>query len=142
MEAGQRDGGHAVFTGVELWCGRNCAGQPGNEHRENERVSSGAVCGGKSAWDEARRADEWFQDESGWADVTSVRCNGKWIPIGITVDATNGRVLSIDQLPGEDAEQLKAWLEPILNAVDADGYWPSQWWIIRYPLWAPKRGEN
>jgi hypothetical protein len=29
-------------------------------------------------------------------------------------------VLSIDELPGEDAEQLKAWLEPILNAVDAD----------------------
>jgi transposase-like protein len=54
------------------------------------------------------------------ADVTSVRCNGKWIPIGITVDAINGMVLSIDQLPGEDTEQLKAWLEPILNAVDAD----------------------
>src|SRR5512147_245380 len=29
-------------------------------------------------------------------------------------------VLSIDELPGEDAEQLKAWLEPILDAVDAD----------------------
>ena len=54
------------------------------------------------------------------ADVTSVRCNGKWIPIGISVDAINGMVLSIDQLPGEDAEQLQAWLEPILNAVDAD----------------------
>jgi len=54
------------------------------------------------------------------ADVTSVRCNGKWIPIGITVDAINGMVLSIDQLPGEDAAQLKAWLEPILDAVDAD----------------------
>ena len=54
------------------------------------------------------------------ADVTSVSCNGQWIQIGIVVDATNGIVLSIDQLPGEDAEQLKAWLEPILNAVDAD----------------------
>jgi len=54
------------------------------------------------------------------ADVTSVRCNGEWIPIGIAVDATNGLVLSIDRLPGEDAEQLKAWLEPILDAVDAD----------------------
>jgi predicted ribonuclease YlaK len=37
------------------------------------------------------------------------------------VDAVNGIVLSIDQLPGEDAEQLKAWLEPILDAMDADG---------------------
>jgi transposase-like protein len=54
------------------------------------------------------------------ADVTSVRCNGAWVTVGIAVDATNGMVLSIDQLPGEDAEQLKAWLEPILNAVDAD----------------------
>jgi hypothetical protein len=54
------------------------------------------------------------------ADVTSVRCNGKWVQLGVTVDAINGMVLSIDQLPGEDAEQLKAWLEPILEAVDAD----------------------
>jgi len=54
------------------------------------------------------------------ADITSIRCNGQWIPIGITVDPINGMVLSIDQLPGEDAEQLKAWLEPILDAVDAD----------------------
>lgn len=54
------------------------------------------------------------------ADVTSVRCNGKWVQIGVTVDAINGMVLSIDPLPGEDAEQLKAWLEPILDAVDAD----------------------
>jgi transposase-like protein len=54
------------------------------------------------------------------ADVTSVRCNGVWVTIGIAVDAINGMVLSIDELPGEDAEQLKAWLEPILNAVDAD----------------------
>lgn len=36
------------------------------------------------------------------------------------MDAVNGMVLSIDILPGEDAEQLKAWLEPILDAVDAD----------------------
>lgn len=54
------------------------------------------------------------------ADVTSVRCNGKWVTMGIVVDAINGMVLSIDELPGEDAEQLKAWLEPILNAVEAD----------------------
>jgi hypothetical protein len=54
------------------------------------------------------------------ADVTSVRCNGAWVTVGIAVDATNGMVLSIDELPGEDAEQLKAWLEPILNAVDAE----------------------
>jgi len=54
------------------------------------------------------------------ADVTSVRCNGEWVTVGIVVYAVNGMVLSIDELPGEDAEQLKAWLEPILDAVDAD----------------------
>jgi transposase-like protein len=54
------------------------------------------------------------------ADVTSVRCNGAWVTVGIAVDAINGMVLSIDKLPGEDAEQLKAWLEPILDVVDAD----------------------
>jgi len=54
------------------------------------------------------------------ADVTSVRCNGQWVTVGIVVDAVNGMVLSIDELPGEDAEQLRAWLEPILEAVDAD----------------------
>ena len=36
------------------------------------------------------------------------------------MDAVTGMTLSIDGLPGEDAEQLKAWLEPILDAVDAD----------------------
>jgi ribosomal protein S27AE/transposase-like protein len=54
------------------------------------------------------------------ADVTSVRCGGKWLPLGISVDAIHGMTLSIDSLPGEEAEQLKAWLEPILEAVDAD----------------------
>ena len=55
------------------------------------------------------------------ADVTSVRCGGKWLPLGVSVDALTGMTLSIDSLPGEDAEQLKAWLEPVLDAVDADG---------------------
>lgn len=54
------------------------------------------------------------------ADVTSVRCNGKWLTVGIVVDAVNGMVLSIDELAGEDAAQLQAWLEPILDAVDAE----------------------
>ena len=54
------------------------------------------------------------------ADVTSVRCNGVWVTVGIVVDAVNGMVLSIDALPGEDAEKLQAWLQPIMEAVDAD----------------------
>ena len=54
------------------------------------------------------------------ADVTSIRCNGKWLPLGISVDAVSGLTISIDALPGEEAEELQAWLEPILDAVDAD----------------------
>jgi hypothetical protein len=54
------------------------------------------------------------------ADVTSVRCGGKWLPLGVSVDAITGMTLSIDSLAGEETEQLKAWLEPILDAVDAD----------------------
>jgi transposase-like protein len=63
---------------------------------------------------------EGYRSGAVGADVTSVRCGGKWLPLGITVDATTGMTLSIDGLPGEEAEQLKAWLEPILDAVDAD----------------------
>ena len=58
--------------------------------------------------------------ESVGADLISVRCNGKWLPFGILVDESNGISLSIDQLIGEDAEQLKQWLEPILNTLDSD----------------------
>ena len=52
-------------------------------------------------------------------DITSVRCNGRWLPLGLTVDDTNGLVLSIDEVSGEDAETLQAWLEPIVTAVGA-----------------------
>ncbi len=54
------------------------------------------------------------------ADLTSVRCKGKWLHLAISVDAVNGMTLSLDNLSGEDAETLKAWLVPILDAVDAD----------------------
>jgi len=66
-----------------------------------------------------RRLSE-YQTKAIGADVTSVRCNGKWVTVGIVVDAVNGMVLSIDELAGEDAEHLQAWLAPILEAVDAD----------------------
>ncbi len=52
-------------------------------------------------------------------DITSVRCNGRWLPLGLTVDDTNGLVLSIDELSGEDAEILQEWLEPIITTVGA-----------------------
>ena len=53
------------------------------------------------------------------ADLTSVKCKGKWLPLGVTVDPLRGLTLSIDRLCGEDAQTLKAWLEPIIETVDA-----------------------
>jgi transposase-like protein len=53
------------------------------------------------------------------ADLTSVKCKGKWLPIGVIVDPLNGLVLSIDQLSGEDAQTLQDWVEPIAETVGA-----------------------
>lgn len=39
------------------------------------------------------------------ADLTSVKCNGKWLPLGV-IDALTGLTLSIDRLSGEDAQAL------------------------------------
>ncbi len=61
-----------------------------------------------------------YQTGAVGADVTSVRCNGRWLPLGICVDAVHGWTLSIDALAGEEAEELQAWLEPILEAMEAE----------------------
>jgi hypothetical protein len=53
-------------------------------------------------------------------DLTSVKCNGEWLHLGLTVDDTTGLVLTIDELPAEDAETIQAWLEPIAEAVAAE----------------------
>ena len=54
------------------------------------------------------------------SDVTTVRCNGQWLALGLCVDDTNGLVLSVDGLTGEDADTLEAWLKPIVAAVGAE----------------------
>lgn len=64
------------------------------------------------------------------ADVTSVKCQGQWLPLGLSVDDLSGLVLTIDDLSASDADTLKTWLEPIAEAVaaevlvtdDADGF--------------------
>jgi transposase-like protein len=53
-------------------------------------------------------------------DLTSVKCNGEWLHLGLAVDDTTGLVLTIDELPTEDAEAIKEWLEPIAEAVEAE----------------------
>ena len=63
-------------------------------------------------------------------DLTSVRCAGQWLHLGLSVDAISGLVLTIDELSAEDAQALKAWMEPkalsvgaeVLGSSDADGF--------------------
>jgi transposase-like protein len=52
-------------------------------------------------------------------DLTSVKVNGQWLTLGLTVDDLSGLVLTIDALSGEDAETLREWIEPIAEAVEA-----------------------
>jgi transposase-like protein len=53
-------------------------------------------------------------------DVTAVKCKGEWLPLGLAVDDLTGLVLTVDRLTAEDAATLKAWLEPIAEAVEAE----------------------
>src|SRR5229473_7042817 len=52
-------------------------------------------------------------------DLTSVKCKGEWLPLGITVDPISGLALTIDRLSGEDAKTLTEWIEPIAKSVGA-----------------------
>lgn len=54
------------------------------------------------------------------SDVTSVKVKGAWYPIGVAVDEQSGLVLTVDGLEGEEAERLKAWLQPVVEAVGAE----------------------
>jgi len=64
------------------------------------------------------------------ADLTTVKCKGQWLPLGISVDAISGLALTVDSLSAQDIEALKQWLEPIAQSVgaqvlvtdDADGF--------------------
>jgi transposase-like protein len=53
-------------------------------------------------------------------DLTSVKVNGHWLTLGLTVDDLSGLVLTINDLDGEDAETLQAWMAPIAEAVEAE----------------------
>ena len=64
------------------------------------------------------------------ADLTSVRCGGRWLTVGVGVDAVAGPALSIDLLPNGEAASLAAWIEELAAALgaellvsdDADGF--------------------
>ena len=54
------------------------------------------------------------------ADLTSVKCKGHWLPLGISVDAISGLTLTVDSLSAEDIKALQEWIEPIAHSVGAE----------------------
>src|SRR6266702_5959192 len=52
-------------------------------------------------------------------DLTSVKCKGEWLTLGISVDAISGLALTIDALTAEDSQALQEWIEPIAKSVEA-----------------------
>lgn len=64
------------------------------------------------------------------ADLTSVKCKGEWLTLGVTTDAVVGTTLTIDILDNGEADTLKEWVGEVAAAVhaevlvsdDADGF--------------------
>jgi hypothetical protein len=52
-------------------------------------------------------------------DLTSVRCRGEWLTVGISVDAVHGTVLSLDLLPNGEAATLTRWIHDLAAVLDA-----------------------
>jgi transposase-like protein len=53
-------------------------------------------------------------------DLTSVRCAGQWLTVGVSVDAVAGTVLSLDLLPNGETATLTAWVQDLARALGAD----------------------
>jgi hypothetical protein len=64
------------------------------------------------------------------ADLTSVKCKGKWLTVGVTTNAITGTTLTVDILPNAEATTIEAWVRQVAEAVhaevlvsdDADGF--------------------
>ena len=54
------------------------------------------------------------------ADLTSVRCAGQWLTVGVSVDAVTGTALSIDLLPSGEAAMLAAWIDELATVLGAE----------------------
>ena len=54
------------------------------------------------------------------ADLTSVKCKGQWLTVGVSVDVQEGIALSVDLLDDAEAQTLKAWVGEVAKAVGAE----------------------
>jgi transposase-like protein len=53
-------------------------------------------------------------------DLTTVRCAGQWLTVGVSVDAVRGTVLSLDLLPNGEAATLSAWVAELAAVLGAE----------------------
>ena len=53
------------------------------------------------------------------ADLTSVRCKGEWLTVGVTTDAVVGTTRTIDILDNGEADTLQKWVQEVGEAVRA-----------------------
>jgi hypothetical protein len=54
------------------------------------------------------------------ADLTSVKCKGEWLTVGVTTDAVAGMTLTIDVLDNGEAATLQEWVREVAKAVQAE----------------------
>jgi hypothetical protein len=54
------------------------------------------------------------------ADLTSVKCKGEWLTVGVTTDAIAGTTLTIDVLDNGEAATLQEWVKEVAEAVQAE----------------------
>jgi hypothetical protein len=64
------------------------------------------------------------------ADLTSVKCHGAWLTVGVTTDAIHGTTLTVDILDNAETQTIQEWVGQVAAAVqaqvlvsdDADGF--------------------
>ena len=130
LQPSQRACCAALSVGFELWSGVTHPGSPGDAHGAQLRVCAGPASREPSSGPETRAGLRGDEDTCVGADLTSVKCKGKWLLLGIAVDPLTGLVLSVDALSAEDTQTLREWIEPIAHSVgaqvlvtdDADGF--------------------
>lgn len=53
-------------------------------------------------------------------DLSYLQCKGEKVIVGLAIDAQEGILLDIEVLDNEETDTLQAWLQPLLELVDAE----------------------
>src|SRR5437762_2314739 len=87
---------------------------------EPKEISEPIECGYADCGSKREQVFGGVKTKAVGGDLTSVRCAGKWLHLGISVDAIAGFALTIDEIAAEDAKTLLEWMEPIATSVGAE----------------------